>query len=163
MTALNPAVGMYGLYPNIYNNQVALNDLTNLDMYSVGGSLNWNGLDARVEYVDKGKDLPTEASASMVKGKAILAELGYAYKSFSVLATYRKLEHMNTMLSLKGKGSGNVLNYLPALTRQYTYMLANLNPYQVNAEGESGGQADIYYSYRPASDRSKYWNNFSRN
>ena len=131
---------------------------SNLDMYSVGGSLNWNGLDARVEYVDKGKDLPPEASASMVKGKAILAELGYAYKSFSVLATYRKLEHMNTMLSLKGKGSGNVLNYLPALTRQYTYMLANLNPYQVNAEGESGGQADIYYSYRPASDRSKYWN-----
>ena len=40
MTALNPAVGMYGLYPNIYNNQVALNDLTNLDMYSPIGAVN---------------------------------------------------------------------------------------------------------------------------
>ena len=27
------ATGMYGLYPNLYNNQVALNDLTGLDVY----------------------------------------------------------------------------------------------------------------------------------
>ena len=27
------ATGMYGLYPNIYNNQIALNDLTGFDMY----------------------------------------------------------------------------------------------------------------------------------
>lgn len=29
----NVAANMYGLYPNIYNNQVALNDLSGLDMY----------------------------------------------------------------------------------------------------------------------------------
>ena len=131
---------------------------SNLDMYAIGGSWGWKGLDARVEYVDKGKDLPSVALAEMVKGKALLAELGYTYNSFSALATYRRLENMNTMLTLTGEGSGNVLNYLPALTRQYTYMLANLNPYQTNAEGESGGQADVYYSFRPASDKSKYWN-----
>jgi hypothetical protein len=37
-------------------------------------------------------------------------------------------------------------------------MLANLNPYQVNAEGEIGGQADFYYSYRSPSNRYRYWN-----
>lgn len=65
---------------------------------------------------------------------------------------------MSTKLSLDGSGVGNILNYLPALTRQYTYMLANLNPYQSNGEGEKGGQVDVYYSLRSKEDRSKYWN-----
>ena len=38
MTGFNmAATGMYGLYPNIYNNQIALNDLTGLDMYAPTG------------------------------------------------------------------------------------------------------------------------------
>ena len=82
------------------------------------------------------------------------AEVGYATGNFSALGTFRRLEHMNTMLTLQGQGSGNTLNYLPALTRQYTYMRANLEPYQVNAEGETAGQFDVYYSLRPASNRS---------
>ena len=55
---------------------------------------------------------------------------------------------MGTMLSLYGSGTGNVLNYLPSLTRQYTYLLANLEPYIVNTDGEIGGQVDLYYTYR---------------
>ena len=34
------AADMYGLYPNIYNNQVALNDLTDMDLYSPLGMAN---------------------------------------------------------------------------------------------------------------------------
>ncbi len=68
------------------------------------------------------------------------------------------LDNMGTMLSLYGTGTGNTLNYLPALTRQYTYMLANLNPYQVNVEGEIGGQVDVYYTIRNKQNRSRYWN-----
>jgi len=61
-------------------------------------------------------------------------------------------------------GGGNTINYLPALTRQYTYMLANLNPYRVMTNGELGGQVDLCYSYRSKSNRYRYWNfhaNFS--
>ena len=39
MADFNMAANMYGLYPNAYNNQVALNDLTDIDMYSPMGSL----------------------------------------------------------------------------------------------------------------------------
>lgn len=39
MADFNMAANMYGLYPNAYNNQVALNDLTDMDMYSPMGSL----------------------------------------------------------------------------------------------------------------------------
>ena len=37
MSGYNMATGMYGLFPNWYNNQVALNDLTKLDMYPMLG------------------------------------------------------------------------------------------------------------------------------
>lgn len=40
MADFNMAASMYGLYPNIYNNQVALNDLTDLDLYTPLGMAN---------------------------------------------------------------------------------------------------------------------------
>ncbi len=129
----------------------------NLNMYSGRVNLGWNGLSLRGEYVAKGKDLAAAATKA-VKGNAMLAELGYNYKNFTFMGTFRQLDNMETRLSLYDTGVGNTLNYLPALTRQYTYMLANLNPYQVNAQGEIGGQADVCYSLRNEDDRYRYWN-----
>ena len=40
MAGYNVAAGMYGMFPNIYNNQIALNDLTGMDLYSPFGMLN---------------------------------------------------------------------------------------------------------------------------
>lgn len=136
----------------------------NLNMYSGRLNLDWKGLSFRGEYVGKSKDLCSLVSAEAGEGKAIYGELGYHYKGLSLSGTFRSLDRMGTMLSLYGSGTGNTLNYLPALTRQYTYLLANLNPYQVNVEGEIGGQVDAYYSLRNRTDRYRYWNfhvNFS--
>lgn len=136
----------------------------NLDMFSGRLNFDWNGLTFRGEYVHKSKDLPNLTVDRAVEGMAALGEVGYHYKGFSISGTFRMLDNMGTLISLYGTGTGNALNYLPALTRQYTYMLANLNPYQVNVEGEIGGQVDVYYSYRSKSDRYRYWNfhaNFS--
>lgn len=171
MTGWNAAnLSIEGSYVNRYENlkgeDIFIERLTtnSLDMYSGRLNFDWNGLTAKFEYVGKSKDLTTAASQEMASGNAILAELGYSYRRFSVLGTFRRLENMNTMLSLNAAGSGNTLNYLPALTRQYTYMLANLNPYQVSGDGEIGGQVDAFYSLRSRKTRSKYWNfhvNFS--
>lgn len=129
----------------------------NLNMYSGRMNLDWKGLTFRGEYVAKGKDIGTAVAEKAEKGNAIYGELGYNGKKMSLSGTFRSLDRMGTMLSLYGTGTGNTLNYLPALTRQYTYMLANLNPYQVNVEGEIGGQIDAYYSLRNKSDRYRYW------
>lgn len=147
---------------NVFETQGLTNG--NLDMYSARLNLDWKGLTFRGEYVDKlTKDLPAESSMA-TKGNAIFTELGYNHKRLGVSATFRRLENMGVLATIYGHGSGNVLNYLPALTRQYTYLLTNLNPYVVNVEGEQGGQFDLYYSIRNKSDRSKWWNfhgNFS--
>ncbi len=133
-------------------------DTPQLDMFSGSFNFAWKGLSVKGEYARKSKDLSTASSMKAAKGAAIFAEAVYTYKSLSVSGTFRMLDDMGTMLSLYGNGTGNSLNYLPSLTRQYTYMLANLNPYQVNVTGETAGQADIYYSLRSRHDRHRYWN-----
>ena len=129
----------------------------NLNMYSARANFGWRGLSLRGEYVGKGKDLAAAAQTA-VAGSAILGEVGYNYNTFSIMGTFSQLDNMATRLSLYDSVIGNTLNYLPALTRQYTYMLANLNPYQVNTEGEIGGQVDACYSLRSEEDRYRYWN-----
>lgn len=131
----------------------------NLNMYSGRINLDYKGLSLRGEYVTKkDKDLTNSFAGKALEGQACLGELGYNHNRLGILATFRRLEHMGTMLSLYGQGTGNILNYIPGLTRQYTYLLTNLNPYQVNIEGEIGGQFDIYYSIRSRRHRSRQWN-----
>ena len=144
----------------------------NLNMYSARLNFGWNGLTFNGEYVGKGKDV-TGHDNPYQKGWAALGEAGYSYKTFSVMGTVRALKNMGTMINAFvpngnenpiNKCGGNTINYLPALTRQYTYMLANLNPYVVNWDNELGGQIDLCYSYRSKSNRYRYWNfhaNFS--
>ena len=137
----------------------------NLNMYSARLNFGWQGLTLSGEYVHKSKEY---TSIGTMGGWAAIAEAGYNYKTFSVMATYRMLDHMATPINQFSNNAtyaiANAINYIPALTRQYTYMLANLNPYQVIATGEMGGQVDLCYSYRSKESRYRYWNfhaNFS--
>ena len=132
-----------------------------LNMYSARLNLDYKGFTLRGEYAGKGKDISSGAVlGKAAKGSAVLAELGYNVGGLSVSAQVRRLEMMGTPLSLYGNLGvmGNTLNYLPALTRQHTYMLAALNPCQMNAEGELAVQADVYYTLRSKQSRQRYWN-----
>ena len=143
----------------------------NLNMYSARMNFGWNGLTINGEYVGKGNDV-IGGENPYQKGWAALGEVGYSYKTFSVMGTVRALKNMGTRVDAFiedaddpiNRCGGNAINYLPALTRQYTYMLANLNPYEVKMNNEIGGQIDVCYSYRSKSNRYRYWNfhaNFS--
>lgn len=136
-------------------------DNPNLNMYSARLNLDYKGFTLRGEYAGKSKDISAGAVlGKAAKGSAVLAELGYNVGGLSISAQVRRLEMMGTQLSLYGAMGvmGNTLNYLPALTRQHTYMLAALNPCQMNAEGELAAQADIYYTLRSKQSRQRYWN-----
>ncbi len=125
-------------------------------LYSARGSLDWNGLSVKGEYVGKSTDI-SESGSMAHNGKAILAELSYVHGKFNIMAQTRLIENMGTRLSLYDGSLGNALNYIPALTRQHTYMLANLEPHQVNTHSEFAAQADAYYSIRHKKDRRNFW------
>lgn len=135
----------------------------------VSGRLNFEaaGFTLRGEYAAKlNEDLYSTVNTP-AKGNVVHVDLGYSHRRFSASATFRRYEKMQTPITLSGGalGGGNTLNYLPLLTRQHTYMLASLNPYQGSGTGdEIGGQFDVYYSLRNKKERTKYWNfhaNFS--
>lgn len=137
----------------------------NLDMYSARVIFDSHGFSLNAEYALKGnKDVYNTAAIKAKNGDAIYAQLGYNMGDFGFSAEYRRLEYMGVLASIYGDGTGNTLNYLPALTRQYTYMLANLNPHQVNTSGEIAYQADAFYTLNSRDSRSRWWNfhaNFS--
>ncbi|MBQ2392663.1 MAG: hypothetical protein II303_00610, partial [Alistipes sp.] len=98
----------------------------NVQLYSGRLNFGYKGFTLRGEYAAKGKDMINSSAMSAEKGSALLGEIGYSHGNFSAMGTFRRLEHMGTHISIYNMGVNNTLNYLPALTRQYTYMLANL-------------------------------------
>ncbi len=133
-------------------------DTPSLNLASGRVNFNWDTFSLIGEYAWKSKDIMIGTSSAAVPGSAVYAEALYSWRTLSVSATYRMLDNMGTNLTLYGSGTANMMNYLPALTRQYTYMLANLNPYQTRSEGEQAGQIDVFYSLRSKSSRHRYWN-----
>ena len=134
-----------------------------LNMVSGRFNFEYAGFTLRSEYAAKLNNDIFNAASNAAKGNAIYLDLGYSYKRFSASATFRRQENMTTMTKLDGKclddGIIHTINYLPMLTRQYTYSLANLNPYTgVKNDREVGGQIDLYYSLRNSKNRAKYWN-----
>lgn len=92
------------------------------------------------------------------KGNAQLVEMGYTGRGLGVSLSLRRLEWMDSKIVTGGQAPEvNMMNYVPALCTQYTYMLANLHPYGprtgeissrfVNS-GEMGGQLDVFYNFR---------------
>jgi hypothetical protein len=50
-------------------------------------------------------------------------------------------------------GNRLLINYLPAVNRQQTYRLATLYPYATQPLGEMGGSAEIYYNFKPKTNK----------
>ncbi|MBO5716674.1 MAG: hypothetical protein J6R50_00950 [Alistipes sp.] len=176
----NGIIGIEGSYVGRYQKDAAIkfpveggmfkgvdNDILNM----VSGRLNFElaGFSLRGEYAAKLNEDIYNPTKDAAKGNVISLDLGYNYKRFSASATFRRQQNMTTFIEYRpmGIGGGNSMTYLPLLTRQHTYSLANLNPYRgssVHTGGEVGGQIDLYYSLRNPKARGKYWNfhaNFS--
>ena len=106
------------------------------------------GLSFKGEYVGKGDDLyMVDGEWKAVDGGAQLVEVSYSTRGLGIFLTGRRLDHMSTRIDPEDGSEANTLNYLPALTRQYTYSLATLEPYNTDTDGEQGGQIDVFYSF----------------
>lgn len=117
-----------------------------VDAYSIRLGWEHEGFTLKGEWVGKTADAASYNDWKSKKGSAGLIEIGYSGNNLGLLLSGRRLEFMEYRSSRDAIGIGEGLNYLPALTRQYTYSLANLNPYATQGNGEIGGQADFYYN-----------------
>ena len=154
-------VGRYQNVEEMYLAKGVENNLLNM----VSGRVNFEyaGFSLRGEYAAKLNEDIYNPMYNATKGNVVAVDLGYNVGRFSASASFRRQENMTTFIEYRpmGIGGGNTMTYLPLLTRQHTYSLANLNPYRgssVHTGGEVGGQIDLYYSLRNPKARGKYWN-----
>ena len=143
-----------------------------INSYSARVDLDFGKFYTSAEYSIKGKDIAyTSAAIGLPKiiegkyfdGNALLFTLGYTKKGLGITGTIRRMENMASFsereYSLTGNNNFNMLstNYIPALTKQQDYSLANIYIYQAQPSlqiqnfagqaGEIGGQFDFFYKF----------------
>src|SRR5690606_8699331 len=114
------------------------------------------------EYVYKTEDVLVENLGTIFPdksgyGNAFLLNMGYTTEGFAANVNLRRMQNMTFFSNRELTGNAfnvGMLNYLPALTKQYDFALQNISVYQsqpkygiFNAEklGEIGGQFDVFY------------------
>ncbi len=109
-------------------------------------------------------------SPQLFDGTAFLVNLGYAQKGLGINTTFRRLENFTFYADRYAEGNQyneQVVNYLPALTKQHDYLLSNIYVYNAQPRlllngttetraGEVGTQVDVYYSFDKESTLGKY-------
>ncbi|MFY0630251.1 MAG: hypothetical protein JXR05_07705 [Flavobacteriaceae bacterium] len=126
-----------------------------------------NSFYSGVEYVSKSNDavILFGQVRNSKPGSALLFNLGYAKKGFGIDATFRRIENMTFYSEREAAGNvfnQNIINYVPALTKQHDYLLTNIYVYQAQPQvsfqdvtltkaGEIGGQIDLFYTFKKKS------------
>ena len=173
--AISNLVGWKATHLAVEGSVINRYEAISADLKEEGGKPSSTGFSGRVnfehkgfvlrgEYIDAGErhypngayDGVNDPRIDLIKnGNAQLVELGYSGHGLGVNVTARRLEYMDMPTVYRNTSTANALNYIPALTAQYSYLLMNLNPYIVQpstllgsyiAPGEIGGQVDVYYN-----------------
>ncbi|MCW9037336.1 DUF6029 family protein [Altibacter sp.] len=116
-----------------------------------------------VEVITKDPDVIANegqlVSNKLYDGTALLVNLGYAQKGLGINTTFRRLENWSFYSDRLAEGNvfnEQLINYVPALTKQQDYLLTNIYVYNAQPRliietfdqraGEVGMQTDLFYT-----------------
>ena len=138
------------------------NDLTNAISARVNFSK--NNFYSSAEFVAKSNDglIIFQEVRNVKPGNAFLFDFGYGKKGFGINANFRRIENISFYSERNATGNiynQNIINYIPALTKQHDYLLTNIYVYQAQPQvsfqdptllkiGEIGGQVDLFYTLK---------------
>jgi hypothetical protein len=142
------------------------NDSIPANINAYGGRLDFvaNNFYGGVEAITKDPDVIVNEgvveSPQLFDGTALQVNLGYAQKGLGINSTFRRLENFSFYADRYAEGNlynEQIVNYVPALTKQHDYLLSNIYVYNAQPRllfsdteeraGEVGGQVDVYYSF----------------
>jgi hypothetical protein len=128
---------------------------------SYGGRINVirEGFNFFGEYIQKEND-PSAANFVNVEGQryysyktgeAIFISTSYATKGLSFLLQLKRIDNMSFRSDRDATLQNLLINFLPATTRQHTYLMPAFSPYATQPVGEVGGMAEIQYKFEKGS------------
>jgi hypothetical protein len=128
---------------------------------SYGGRINIfrGGFNFFGEYVQKEND-PSASNYVFVEGdqyysykqgEAAFVSASYATKGISFLLQGKRVDNMSYRSDRDATLQNLLINYLPATTRQHTYLMPAYSPYATQPNGEVGGMAEIQFNFKKGS------------
>ncbi len=109
------------------------------------------GWNANAEYAYKINDPSTDNGYIYKDGQALLVNLGYTQKGFGATLSAKRIDNMSYRSNRNASGNDQMINYLPALTKNHTYSLAAFYPYATQPNGEFGIQAELFFNLKAGS------------
>jgi len=106
----------------------------------IRGGFNFYG-----EYASKINDPSFTNNMSYHVGEALFLSSSYATKGFSVLLQAKRIDNMSYRSDRDASLQNLMINYLPATTKQHTYLMAAYYPYATQPNGEMGGMAEVQF------------------
>lgn len=125
---------------------------TNVNLFGIRTGFNTDHMNINIEYTAKGKSqtfVETVGEYVSQSGDALLLNLDYTLPGFGISGVFRRIEHMDYRIDNLPKLVYVPMNYIPALTKQHKYTLPSLYPHEAHAEGEIGGQVDLFWELSP--------------
>jgi len=144
-----------------------------VNAYSGRADFSFKNVYGGVEIVYKDPDVIANegmlVSNRLYDGSAFQVNLGYAQKGLGINSTFRRLENFSFYADKLAEGNQfnqQLINYVPALTKQQDYLLTNIYVYNSQPRlltddleqraGEVGTQTDVFYSFSKDSFFGKY-------
>lgn len=160
---LNARIGLS--YVNKYeNNDANPNFPKSVNVLSSRLKLEYSKFAMDFEYLYKSDNIIKQITSidpnNIFDGNAYYLNLSYAANRFGINANFRRLENFNfySQRNLTGNiYNDGILNYVPALTKQFDYSLANIYVYQAQPQltflpqkksGEIGSQFEVFYKFK---------------
>lgn len=81
-------------------------------------------------------------------GEALFISTSYATDGFSILLQGKRIDNMNFRSDRDATLQNLMINFLPATTKQHTYLMPAYNPYATQPNGEVGFMGEIQYKVK---------------
>lgn len=123
----------------------------NVGASSVRFNVNSGGWSFGSEYAYKINDPSTSNGFIYKEGQALLVNAGYTKKGLGITLAAKRIDNMGFRSDRYSVGNTLIINYLPALTKNHTYILTAMYPYATQPNGEFGFQAEVFYNLKAGS------------
>lgn len=104
------------------------------------------GFNFYTEYVYKFNNPSAFNNYIYKPGDALLASLSYSQKGLGAYIAVKRIDNMSYKSKMTELGNVLDINFIPPLTKQFTYSLENIYPYATQLNGEAAIQGQLTYT-----------------
>lgn len=123
----------------------------NVGSQAIRFNLSRNNFSLNGEYAYKINDPSLDNNFIYKSGNAALLQAVYATKGFALSVAGSRIENMSFRSDRNAQLTNLLLNYIPALNKQHTYMLLAFYPYASQSKGEMEYSTELKYKFKKGS------------